>query len=306
MIKKQVPKLSFDKELFKRSVLYNIKTLYRKTLEEATPQQIFQAVSYAVKDTIVNNWMDTQKEYEKRDVKIVYYMSMEFLMGRALGNNMINLKAYKQIGKALEELGVDLNVIEDQEPDAALGNGGLGSCFFCNGRAHLGVEGYAGEFGHTCYKVGGRKCSCGQEGCLEAYVSARGMIQTAREILDQHPEMDSMLRRMPEMTMKIMKQACEMEDQVALETVRYTSRILGMKLANYASIVDPEAVILTGELTMFGKWMMPDLRACFEENVFHNSRDKIELLFSDFDEGERDILGASALAWTVKKYSLFK
>lgn len=187
-----------------------------------------------------------------------------------------------------------------------LGNGGLGSCFFCNGRAHLGVEGYAGEFGHTCYKVGGRKCSCGQEGCLEAYVSARGMIQTAREILDQHPEMDSMLRRMPEMTMKILKQACEMEDKVALETVRYTSRILGMKLANYASIVDPEAVILTGELAMFGKWMMPDLRACFEENVFHNSRDKIELLFSDFDEGERDILGASALAWTVKEYSLFK
>ena len=132
------------------------------------------------------------------------------------------------------------------------------------------------------------------------------MIQTAREILDQHPEMDSMLRRMPEMTMKILKQACEMEDKVALETVRYTSRILGMKLANYASIVDPEAVILTGELAMFGKWMMPDLRACFEENVFHNSRDKIELLFSDFDEGERDILGASALAWTVKEYSLFK
>lgn len=144
MIKKQVPKLSFDKELFKRSVLYNIKTLYRKTLEEATPQQIFQAVSYAVKDTIVNNWMDTQKEYEKRDVKIVYYMSMEFLMGRALGNNMINLKAYKQIGKALEELGVDLNVIEDQEPDAALGNGGLGrlAACFLDSLATLGYAAY--------------------------------------------------------------------------------------------------------------------------------------------------------------------
>ena len=144
MIKKQVPKLAFDKELFKRSVLYNIKTLYRKTLEEATPQQIFQAVSYAVKDTIVNNWMDTQKEYEKRDVKIVYYMSMEFLMGRALGNNMINLKAYKQIGKALEELGVDLNVIEDQEPDAALGNGGLGrlAACFLDSLATLGYAAY--------------------------------------------------------------------------------------------------------------------------------------------------------------------
>ena len=144
MIKKQVPKLAFDKELFKRSVLYNIKTLYRKTLEEATPQQIFQAVSYAVKDTIVNNWMDTQKEYEKRDVKIVYYMSMEFLMGRALGNNMINLKAYKEIGKALEELGVDLNVIEDQEPDAALGNGGLGrlAACFLDSLATLGYAAY--------------------------------------------------------------------------------------------------------------------------------------------------------------------
>ena len=84
----------FDKELFKRSVLYNVKTLYRKTLEEATPQQIFQAVSYAIKDQIVDNWMTTQKEYEKQDAKVVYYMSMEFLMGRALGNSILNLQGY--------------------------------------------------------------------------------------------------------------------------------------------------------------------------------------------------------------------
>ena len=100
-------KLKFDKELFKRSVLYNVRTLYRKTLEEATPQQIFQAVSYAIKDQIVENWMATQKAYEEEDPKMVYYMSMEFLMGRALGNNMINMKAYKEVKEALEEIGVN-------------------------------------------------------------------------------------------------------------------------------------------------------------------------------------------------------
>ncbi len=133
-----------DKELFKRSVSYNVKTLYRKTLEEATDQQIFQAVSYAVKDMIVDNWIKTQENYEKKDPKIVYYMSMEFLMGRALGNNMINLRAYKEFSEALEELGLDINVIEDQEPDAALGNGGLGrlAACFLDSLATLGYAAY--------------------------------------------------------------------------------------------------------------------------------------------------------------------
>ncbi len=137
-------KFAFDKELFKRSVLYNVKTLYRKDLEEATPQQIFQAVSYAVKDQIVEQWMETQKAYDKEDPKMVYYMSMEFLMGRALGNNMINLKAYKDVKEALKELGLDLNVIEDQEPDAALGNGGLGrlAACFLDSLATLGYPAY--------------------------------------------------------------------------------------------------------------------------------------------------------------------
>ena len=128
---KNKKKKGFDKELFKRSVLYNVKTLYRKTLEEATDQQVFQAVAYAVKDQIVENWMETQKAYEEQDPKMVYYMSMEFLMGRALGNNMINMQAYKPVKEALEELGLDLNVVEDQEPDAALGNGGLGRLAAC-------------------------------------------------------------------------------------------------------------------------------------------------------------------------------
>ena len=137
-------KPQIDKEFFKRSVLYNIKTLYRKSLEEATDQQIFQAVSYAVKDAIVDNWIKTQEKYEEEDPKIVYYMSMEFLMGRALGNNMINLMAYKEFAEALEELGLDINVIEDQEPDAALGNGGLGrlAACFLDSLATLGYAAY--------------------------------------------------------------------------------------------------------------------------------------------------------------------
>lgn len=134
----------FDKALFIKSVLYNIKTLYRKTLEEATQQQIFQAVSYAIKDIVVDDWMNTQKEYEEKDPKIVYYLSMEFLMGRALGNSILNLKAYDEVKEALEELGVDINRVEDQEPDAALGNGGLGrlAACFLDSLATLGYAAY--------------------------------------------------------------------------------------------------------------------------------------------------------------------
>ena len=121
----------FKKEAFKKSVKDNVKYLYRKTIEEATQEQIFQAVSYSVKDVIIDNWLATQKAYDEQDPKIVYYMSMEFLMGRALGNNLINLCAYGEVKEALEELGFDLNCIEDQEPDPALGNGGLGRLAAC-------------------------------------------------------------------------------------------------------------------------------------------------------------------------------
>ncbi|MCL2052251.1 MAG: glycogen/starch/alpha-glucan phosphorylase [Lachnospiraceae bacterium] len=145
MPKKQTPPpLTFDKDLFKRSVVYNVRTLYRKTMEEASEQQVFQAVSYALKDAIIGYWMDTQQEYDKQDPKMVYYLSMEFLMGRALGNNIINLKALKPINEALTELGLDLNLIEDQEPDAALGNGGLGrlAACFLDSLATLGYAAY--------------------------------------------------------------------------------------------------------------------------------------------------------------------
>ena len=122
---------NFSKEEFKKNVISNCKSLYRKNIEEANQQEVFQAVSYAVKDIIIDKWIATHKQYEKDDPKIVYYMSMEFLMGRALGNNMINLCAYDEIKEALDELGLDINVIEDQEPDAALGNGGLGRLAAC-------------------------------------------------------------------------------------------------------------------------------------------------------------------------------
>ncbi len=137
-------KPGFNKDLFKRSVVYNIKTLYRKDLEEATPQQVFQAASLAIKDQIMDHWIDTQKAYEKQDPKMVYYMSMEFLMGRALGNNIINLGASAPVREALEELGFDLNLIEDQEPDAGLGNGGLGrlAACFLDSLATLGYPAY--------------------------------------------------------------------------------------------------------------------------------------------------------------------
>ncbi len=124
-------KRPFDKELFKRSVVYNVKTLYRKNMEEATQQQIFHAVALATKDAVIDAWLATQEEMKKTDPKIVYYMSMEFLMGRALGNNLINLTFYDEVKEAMQELGCDLNIIEDQEPDAALGNGGLGRLAAC-------------------------------------------------------------------------------------------------------------------------------------------------------------------------------
>ncbi len=134
----------FSKKAFIESVKSNLKTLYRRTLEDATKQQVFQAVSYAVKDTIIDNWMATQKVYEEEDPKMVYYMSMEFLMGRALGNNLINLTEYNEVKEALDEIGFDLNVIEDEEPDAALGNGGLGrlAACFLDSLATLGYAAY--------------------------------------------------------------------------------------------------------------------------------------------------------------------
>ena len=132
------------KDVFKKEVRDNVKHLFRKEIEEATPQQLYQAVSYAIKEAIIDDWYATQKAYDEQDPKIVYYMSMEFLMGRALGNNLINMTAYKDIAEALDEMGIDLNMVEDQEPDPALGNGGLGrlAACFLDSLASLGYAAY--------------------------------------------------------------------------------------------------------------------------------------------------------------------
>ena len=134
----------FDKEEFRRSIIYTLKSQFRKKVADATPQEVYQAVAYAVKDIIVDDWIATHKEYEKEDSKTLYYLSMEFLMGRALGNNIINLMDYEPIKETLDEMGFDLNVLEDQEPDAALGNGGLGrlAACFLDSLATLGYPAY--------------------------------------------------------------------------------------------------------------------------------------------------------------------
>ena len=137
-------KNAFDKKVFTKAVEENLKTLYRKTLKEANQQEIYQAVAAVVKETVMEQWLATQQTMDKEDPKVVYYMSMEFLMGRALGNNLINLSEYKEVQEALEELGLDINAIEDQEPDPALGNGGLGrlAACFMDSLASLGYAAY--------------------------------------------------------------------------------------------------------------------------------------------------------------------
>ncbi|MEG1505469.1 MAG: glycogen/starch/alpha-glucan phosphorylase [Lachnospiraceae bacterium] len=134
----------FEKEEFKKEVINNVKVLYRKTVKEASPQQLFQAVSHAVEETVIDKWIATQEKFKEEDPKTVYYLSMEFLMGRALGNNLINLTAYHQVQEALEEMGISLNALEDQEPDPALGNGGLGrlAACFLDSLATLGYSAY--------------------------------------------------------------------------------------------------------------------------------------------------------------------
>ena len=143
MAKKKVES-KFDRVRFQESVKDNLRSLFRKTMKDASKQEIFQAVSYAVKDVIIDDWMATTQQMEKDDPKILYYMSMEFLMGRALGNSLINLTAYKEVKAALEDMGFDIDAVEDQERDPALGNGGLGrlAACFLDSLATLGYPAY--------------------------------------------------------------------------------------------------------------------------------------------------------------------
>jgi glucokinase len=182
---------------------------------------------------------------------------------------------------------------------------GLGSCFYSNGVSHEGVSGYAGEFGHTCVVDHGRKCGCGLEGCLEAYVGANGIVQTAREVMAESDK-PSLMRDIEKLTPRKIKECCDKNDALAIEVFRRTGYIFGIGLATYASIVNPEAIILTGGIAHAGKWLTDPTQGSFEKHVFHNMRGKIKLVVTELDDHERDVLGASALAWEVPEYSLFK
>ena len=187
----------------------------------------------------------------------------------------------------------------------SISHGGLGSCIFMDGKPHLGVNGFAGEVGHSCVEVGGRECGCGRRGCLETYCSDKGLVKTVEELL-QVEELPSALKGLKNISVESVAYYCDQGDQVAIEAMRRLGFMLGLGLANYASILNPEAIILTGDMMQAGKWLLRPMRKSFDEHVFHNIQGETRLLVSILKEGERDVLGASALAWDVKEYSLFK
>lgn len=182
---------------------------------------------------------------------------------------------------------------------------GIGSCFFSAGDDHIGHNGYAGEFGHTCVVKNGRACGCGHTGCLESYVGAAGIINTAKELMAES-DAPTIMRNLEKLSPRTIKECCDQGDEMAIEVYRRTGEMLGLGLANYASLVDPEAIILTGGISHAGKWLLDPTCKSFEEHVFGNLQGKVKMLVSKLEDRERDVLGASALAWSVPEYSLFK
>jgi glucokinase len=182
---------------------------------------------------------------------------------------------------------------------------GLGSCFFSNGIVHLGNDGFAGEVGHTCFIPNGRQCGCGKRGCLETYTAANGIVMTAQEVLAERPE-PSMMRQVERLSPKLIQDLCDQGDELAIETYRRTGYCLGLGLANYASVLNPEAFVFTGGIAQAGKWLFEPANEVFEEHVFHNLQGKVRFLVSNLENRTRNMLGASVLAWGVKEYSLFK
>ncbi len=183
---------------------------------------------------------------------------------------------------------------------------GIGSCFFSAGDDHTGHNGYAGEFGHTCIvNRNGRACGCGHTGCLESYVGAAGIVNTAKELMTES-DAPTLMRNLEKLSPRTIKECCDQGDEMAIEVYRRTGEMLGLGLANYASLVDPEAIILTGGISHAGKWLLEPTYQAFEEHVFGNLRGKVKILVSKLEDRERDVLGASTLAWSVPEYSLFK
>ena len=182
---------------------------------------------------------------------------------------------------------------------------GMGSSIFSDGEINLGFNGHAGEIGHTCIDLNGRLCGCGNRGCLEAYTAAKGIIQTAKEVMESTDE-PSLMRDAEKLTPKTIFEFCEQGDKLAIEVYRRTGELLGLGLANYASLVNPEAIIFTGGISRAGHWLLEPAKKSFEEHVFHNIQGRVKFLVSDLSESERNVLGASVLAWRVKEYSLFR
>lgn len=182
---------------------------------------------------------------------------------------------------------------------------GIGSCIFSNGEVHFGVDGFAGEIGHTCIKHNGRDCGCGRRGCLEAYCAEKGIIATAREMMEASDE-PSLMRSLEELTPRTIVECCEQGDKMAIEVFRITGETLGIAMANFATIINPEAIIFTGGIANAGHWLFDAVERTFDEHVFHNIKGRVKLLRSSIDDRERDVMGASALAWGIKEYSLFK
>ncbi len=182
---------------------------------------------------------------------------------------------------------------------------GVGSCFFSQGREHVGVGGFAGEFGHCCFIDEGRECGCGNKGCIETYVGANGIVRTAKDLMLQSDE-PSLMRDIEKLSPKLIFECCEKGDAMAIETFRQTGYMLGIGLANYASLINPQAIILTGGISHAGQFLMEPCRESFEKHVFPNMRGQIKIVVSRMDNRERDVLGAAALAWEVPEYSLFK
>lgn len=185
-----------------------------------------------------------------------------------------------------------------------MGNG-IGSCLFSNGMIHKGSDGFAGEIGHTCIVNNGRQCGCGNKGCLEAYVAAKGIVTTAKEILEQ-TDKPSLMREVENLVPEVITECCERGDELAVEVYRRTGELLGLGLANYATMVDPEAFIFTGGVAKAGKWLFEPAKEIFDRYVFRNTCGKVKFLVSDDSSAVNDVLGASVLAWEVREYSLFK
>ncbi len=182
---------------------------------------------------------------------------------------------------------------------------GLGSCLYSNGKPHLGQDGFAGEVGHTCVDIHGRQCGCGRKGCLEMYTSSKGVVLTAKEVLAERND-PSVMRAIETLRYNDVFNACKEGDVLAQETFRRVGEMLGVGLANYASVVNPEAIIFTGKVTRAGSFLLKSAEEAFDHHVFHNIRGKVKFLTSAIEEGDIDLLGASALAWEVEEYSLFK